>query len=321
MHQPKIVKFKGGYSADAELSFHLWHMDILAHKSDREVDNKAVIKLIKDHTLESACHEVEFQFDLCGSEIQYQDLLKHLSIAFQGGNKEVNILAEFYSCAQHAKESEEVFVDELQLLARKVISKKPNFRVDLDTTLEQRYANQLYYHNSASIAKTLLLQMPKVSFIQFRNELARVLGTHQCSSKTSRKSLSTSSIGVRSEEKGTDSKSQLKQEQKISTQSSQIKDLWTKLDGAVAENVQIWELLSPAALQTAFTSILKATQFGAKNSSSNNNTQTRTCRPFLDVYQEPQLAAGIDGSIDPEKSCNYCKDTGHDVNNCLCLQK
>ena len=34
MHEPKITKFKGGYSTDAELSFHSWCMDILAHLSD-----------------------------------------------------------------------------------------------------------------------------------------------------------------------------------------------------------------------------------------------------------------------------------------------
>ena len=127
MCEPKIIKFKGGYSADAELSICSWHTNIIAHITDCELDNKVAIQLIKDHTLDSTCQEVEFQLDLCGSKIEYQDLLKHLSIAFQGDNDEVNILAEFYSHSQHAKESEEVFADELQLLARKVISKKPNF--------------------------------------------------------------------------------------------------------------------------------------------------------------------------------------------------
>ena len=91
-----------------------------------------------------------------------------------------------------------------------------------------------------SIAKTLLLQMPQVSFTKFRNELARVLGTCQCSNKPSTsKSVSTSAIGVDSEEEEPISKSQCKQEKKISAQSSQIKDLHTKLDGAIAKNVQI----------------------------------------------------------------------------------
>ena len=55
----------------------------------------------------------------------------------------LNLLAEFYSRAQKSKETEEAFADELQILARKVIIKKPDFRVNLDTTLKQRYASQL----------------------------------------------------------------------------------------------------------------------------------------------------------------------------------
>ena len=86
------------------------------------------IQLIKEQTLDNAHHEVEFQLDLCGGEITYQDLLKHLSVTFQGGDDKANILAKFYSHAQCSKESEEVFADERQLLARKVISKKPDSR-------------------------------------------------------------------------------------------------------------------------------------------------------------------------------------------------
>ena len=263
MCEPKITKLRGGYSADTELMFQSWRSDILAHINDRELDNKVAIQLIKEQTLDNARHEVEFQLDLCGGNISYQDLLKHLSITFQGGDDEANILAEFYSCKQYSKESEEAFADELQLLARKVISKKPDFRVNLDTTMKQQYASQLYNHSNASIVKTLLLQMPNVSFTQYRNELAQVLGTRQCSSRSvSSKSVSVSAAGAESEEEEHPvSKSQHKREKKISAQSSQIKDLCTKLDRAIAKNAQIWELLNPSTLQTAFTNALQASQF------------------------------------------------------------
>ena len=103
-------------------------MDILANIQDRELDNKAAIQLIKEQTLDNAHHEVEFQLDLCGGKITYQNLLRHLSITFQGGDDEANLLAEFYSHGQKLKESEEAFADELQILARKVIIKKPDFQ-------------------------------------------------------------------------------------------------------------------------------------------------------------------------------------------------
>ena len=129
-------------------------MDILANIQDRELDNKVAIQLIKEQMLDNACHEVEFQLDLCGGKITYQNLLRHLSIAFQDGDNEANLLAEFYSCGQKVKESEEAFADELQILAHKVIIKKPDFRNNLNITLKQHYASQLLDRNSTSIAKT-----------------------------------------------------------------------------------------------------------------------------------------------------------------------
>ena len=88
-------------------------------------------------TQDNACCKVEFQLDLCSGIITYQDLLKHLSVTFQGGDEEANLIAEFYSCGQKSKEMEEAFADELQILAQKVMNRKPNFRQDLDTTLKQ----------------------------------------------------------------------------------------------------------------------------------------------------------------------------------------
>ena len=49
---------------------------------------------------------------------------------------------------------EEAFADELQLLAWKVISRKPDFHQDFDTMLKQCYASQLYDRSNASIANS-----------------------------------------------------------------------------------------------------------------------------------------------------------------------
>ena len=118
MHEPKFTKFRGGYSADTKLLFMSWCTNILSNIQDQELDNKAAIQLIKYMTAESSCCKVEFQLDLCGSEISYQDLLETSQCCtFQGGEDEANLLAEFYSHGQKAKETEETFADELQILA------------------------------------------------------------------------------------------------------------------------------------------------------------------------------------------------------------
>ena len=123
MQEPKITKLCGGYSTDAELVFRSWQADILTNIQDRELDNKAAIQLIKEQTLDNTWHEVKFQLDLCGGDITYHKLLRHLSITFHGGDNKANLLAELYSHGQKSKESEEAFVDELHILAHKVIIK------------------------------------------------------------------------------------------------------------------------------------------------------------------------------------------------------
>ena len=93
--------------------------------------------------------------------------------------------------------------------------------------MKQQYASQLYDHSNASIAKALLLQMPTVSFTQYCNELARVLGTRQHQNKgVTSKAISATQEETESEGKEkSDLKSQHKWDRKISTQSSQIRDL------------------------------------------------------------------------------------------------
>ena len=73
--------------------------------------------------------------------------------------------------------------------------------------------------------------MPKVTFTQFCNELAQILGTHQ-HAKSSALSITVSSVGAEPGEEGLLSKSQQKHENKISAQSSRIRTYrvnWTLL--------------------------------------------------------------------------------------------
>ena len=100
--------------------------------------------------------------------------------------------------------------------------------------------------------------MPTVTFTQFHNELAWVLGTHQHKDKP--KSVNTNQVEADSGETESVSKSHLKCDAKISAQSSQIQNLHNKLDAAVAENSQMCEYLHPSTLQTAVTNVLQAAQ-------------------------------------------------------------
>ena len=54
----------------------------------------------------------------------------------------------------------------------------------------------------------------------------------------------------------------------------------------------------------------------AKSGSGNSGTSQGRSKPFLGRCHEPQLSVGKDGSTDPSLSCQYCKDTGHELGNC-----
>ena len=147
-------------------------MDIQTKINENDYDNKSAISLIKEKMQEKAIKEVKYQLDLNGAEMSYKDLLEHLNLTFVGGEDESTLMADFYSHTQKAKETEESFADELQVLAQKVISKKTNFQQGLNSVLKNQYANQLYDCHSVAIVKSLLFQLPpQTSFTQFRSEL------------------------------------------------------------------------------------------------------------------------------------------------------
>ena len=66
----------------------------------------------------------------------------------------------------------------------------------------------------------------------------------------------------------------------MSAQSSQIRDLCSKLDSAIVKNSQMWEFLNPSMLQTMVTNVLQAIQSG-NHSHGNNNSGSRTRQAFL----------------------------------------
>ena len=126
------------------------------------------------------------------------------------------------------------------------------------------------------------------------------------------------SIGTESEGEQAQLRFQWKCENKISAQSSQIRDLCSKLDSAHVENSQMQEFLNPSTLQTVVSNGLHTTQ--SSSHSCSYNSGPRQGKPFLGQPWEPQLSAGKDRTTDPEKTCQYCKDMGHDLDNCLHLQ-
>ena len=187
LHEPKINKLKGGYSATANLIFQSWLKDINAHIEDWNLTEREAIQLVKDFTADRARNEVEFFMGMIADEQQsFDGLVNHLKNAFQLGETVSELISNFYGRSQKKKESEDAFTDDLQILVRKIIARKPSFRAEANEQLKSQYAHKLHDQYYAAIAHSVLQTSgPLETFTQFRGHLALTFGSRSRSGKVS----------------------------------------------------------------------------------------------------------------------------------------
>ena len=114
-------------------------------------------------------------------------------------------------------------------------------------------------------------------------------------------------------------RSQWKCENKISAQSSQIRDLCSKLDSAITKNSQMQEFLNPSTLQTVVSNVLHTAQSSSLGRIVTNLVLGKASLSWVSPGNL-SFQLGRTGTTDPKKTCRYCKVMGHDLDNCLCLQ-
>ena len=157
MCEPKINKLKGGYSATANLIFQTWLKDIWVHVEDHNLLEREAIQLIKDFTAECACNKVELYMGMVAEDKQtFEGLIQHLKNAFQSGKTISKLISDFYSQAQEKNKSEDVFVDNLQVLVWKIIARRLEFRKDANEQLKSQYAHKLKDPYYVAIACSML---------------------------------------------------------------------------------------------------------------------------------------------------------------------
>ena len=57
---------------------------------------------------------------------------------------------------------------------------------------------------------------------------------------------------------------------------------------------------------------------GDKKTLTNTNNSGKI---FMGTPRPPKPSVGVDGSLDTNLTCQYCKDTGHELDNCKQPQK
>ena len=317
MREPKINKLKGGYSATANLIFQSWLKDIRVHVKDQNLTQREAMQLIKDFTAERALDEVEFYMGMVVEEQQtFEGLNQHLKNAFQSGKTISELISDFYGLAQKKKESKDAFADELQVLVHKIIARKPELRKDANEQLKSQYAHKLKDQYYAAIAHSMLQSLDdSESFTQFRGHLAMTFGGRSRSGKTgSHTAAVEASSYVISEEIGEQrlSRNSRQRQKKINQQASQISSL-------EAQNKKLGQLLELKFLVEIITQAVASSLKVGKTTNSDGSSSGFVSKPYLGRPYPSQLAPGVDSSLDPSLTCQYCKDTGHLKENCVKL--
>ena len=316
--EPKINKLKGGYSATANLIFQSWLKDINAHVEDWNLTEREAIQLVKDFTADRAHDEVEFYMGMIVDEQQsFDGLVNHLKNAFQSGETVSELISDFYGRSQKKNESEDTFADDLQILIWKIIARKPSFRAEANEQLKSQYAHKLHDQYYAAIAHSVLQTSdPSETFTQFRGRLALTFGSR---SQSGRVSSWTAAI-----ETTASVISEVSWEPKLSKNSRQrqhkIDQQATKISSLEAQNQKLAQLLEPKFLVKTITKAV-ASNLNINIDKKSQNESGYTSKPYLGRPRPSKLAPGIDGSLDPELSCQYCKDTGHLKENCVKLNR
>ena len=131
---------------------------------------REAIQLVKDFTAKRAHDECEFYMGMIADDQQsFDGLVNHLKDAFQLGETASELISDFYGWHQKKNELEDVFADDLQILVRKIIARKPSFRAEANEQLKHQYAHKLHDQYYAAIACSVLQTSdPTETFTQFQ---------------------------------------------------------------------------------------------------------------------------------------------------------
>ena len=173
--EPKIQKFRGGTSSGALLVFKSWMQDIECTIKDRNLNTEEALQLIKEFSEGCACDNISFYLDVMDKP-SIEGLFENLRQVFSSREDGQQMLAEFYSCVQNPKESVKEFGESLLQIARKIMTAKPEFKVDVDNMLKARFADRLWDHYHQAMAREMIRSCPNLNYVAYKSEVLKTLG-------------------------------------------------------------------------------------------------------------------------------------------------
>ena len=133
--------------------------DIECTIKDRNLNNDEALQLIKEFSKGCAGDNINFYLKVT-DKTSIDGLFENLRQVFSSGEDSQQRLAEFYSHTQNPKESVKEFGELLLQIARKIMTAKPEFKVDIDNTLKAHFADSLKDHYHQAMAREMICSHP-----------------------------------------------------------------------------------------------------------------------------------------------------------------
>ena len=272
------------------------------------------IQLVKNYTLEQARSEVEYYLGLILKDKQsFQGLIDHLSLAFQACKMVSSLIADFYNQSQKTKDA---FADELQVLVRKIVAWKPEFKSEANQALKHHFAQNLRDPYFRVVARDSVCLPLTQSFTKFQGWLALMFNSRgKQHAKVVNATSSPFDYGDTEEHLSHNSR---RQQSKIDAQAAEITTVKTEQNKALEENKKLKSLFSPGKMVEAMSKVVSAMTMQG-HLKSTKGTQYQGASNYVGRPRQPQLACGANGTLQPSITCFYCKDTGHIKDNCVQL--
>ena len=170
--EPKIQKFRGGTSSGALLVFKSWMQDIECAIKDRNLNNEEALQLVKEFSGGCARDNINFYLEVTDSP-SVDGLFENLRQVFSSGEDGQQMLPEFYSRLQNQKETVKEFGESLLQIARKIMTTKPEFKIDIDNTLKACFADGLRDHYHQAMAREMIRSHPTLSYVAYKSEVLK----------------------------------------------------------------------------------------------------------------------------------------------------
>ena len=188
------------------------------------------------------------------NEQSFQRLIDHLSLAFQSCETVSSLIADFYNWSQKARETEDMFADELQVLVRKIVAQKPEFISEANQALKHQFVKNLKNPYFRVVTRGQCLSSPdSKSFTQFWGRLALMFNSGGKHAKVVSATSAAVDSGNAEDHLSHNSR---KRQNKFDAQAAEIATVKAKLNKALEENEKLKDLFHTEKMVEAMTKVV-----------------------------------------------------------------